>query len=85
MVNARSNNKRLWVTGSEEKLGKSTWEPNEEIVKALDEAFYQAFTHVVPTGKTFYLGVDVSGSMSSPALGSRSVRPTLAVVSVGIS
>jgi len=54
-------------------------------VKALDEAFYQAFTHVVPTGKTFYLGVDVSGSMSSPALGSRSVRPTLAVVSVGIS
>lgn len=45
--------------------GKLTWTPVPTVVDALDEAFYRAFAHVEPTGKNFYLGIDVSGSMTS--------------------
>lgn len=44
--------------------GKLTWNPVQQIVDALDEAFYLAFDNVEPTGKTIVLGLDVSGSMS---------------------
>ena len=52
-------------------MGSLHWVPNEKIIEALDNAFYQAFNHVVPTGKKYFLGVDVSGSMSQPVLGSK--------------
>lgn len=45
--------------------GKHTWNPVTQIVDALDGAFYNAFQNVEPTGKRFYLGCDVSGSMYS--------------------
>ena len=41
-----------------------SWTPSQKVVKALDEAFYLAFKAVEPTGKNFFLGVDVSGSMT---------------------
>jgi len=44
--------------------GSLTWSPVPQIVDALEEAFYLGFDAVEPTGKNFYLGVDVSGSMS---------------------
>ncbi len=44
--------------------GSLSWAANPNIVSALDDAFYQAFDLVEPTGKKFLLGVDVSGSMS---------------------
>jgi len=44
--------------------GKLTWDPAQDIVSALDDAFYLAFDAVHPTGKRFVLGIDVSGSMS---------------------
>ena len=44
--------------------GKLTWNPVPQIVDALEDAFYLGFDAVEPTGKNFYLGVDVSGSMS---------------------
>lgn len=40
------------------------WEPHPAIKAALDAGFYHAFRNVVPTGKRFLLGVDVSSSMS---------------------
>jgi len=43
--------------------GQSQWKPVPAIVEALDQAFYSAFANVEPTGKRFYLGLDVSGSM----------------------
>lgn len=46
-------------------LGKGQWTPVAPVVDALDDAFYNAFQFVEPTGKRFYLGLDVSGSMSS--------------------
>jgi 60 kDa SS-A/Ro ribonucleoprotein len=43
--------------------GKNTWIPIPQIIEALDSAFYMAFQNVESTGKRWYLGVDVSGSM----------------------
>ena len=51
--------------------GSLAWIPNKKILEALDNAFYQAFDKVEPTGKKYFLGVDVSGSMSQPVLGSK--------------
>ena len=45
--------------------GSLTWTPNKNIVTALDYAFYLAFDNIVPTGKKFLLGVDISPSMFS--------------------
>jgi len=44
--------------------GSLAWNPVPQITDALEEAFYLGFDAVEPTGKNFYLGVDVSGSMS---------------------
>lgn len=44
--------------------GSLTWTPVPQVVDALNDAFYLAFELVEPTHKRFYLGVDVSGSMT---------------------
>jgi 60 kDa SS-A/Ro ribonucleoprotein len=44
--------------------GNLTWNPDRNIVDALNEAFYTSFKTIEPTNKNFYLGVDVSGSMT---------------------
>ena len=43
--------------------GKLTWPVSEDIVKALDNAFYKSFKAVEPTNLRYCLAVDVSGSM----------------------
>jgi len=43
--------------------GRLTWTPDQHIVDALEDAFYNAFEYVEPAGKNFMLGIDVSGSM----------------------
>lgn len=43
---------------------KLTWSPDGRIVAALNKGFYKAFANVETTGKSFLLGVDVSGSMT---------------------
>ncbi len=43
--------------------GSLKWETASAITDALDEAFYQAFENVEPTGKRLMLALDVSGSM----------------------
>ena len=45
--------------------GSGTWMVVPQVVAALDGAFDLSFHNVVPTGKRFILGIDVSGSMSS--------------------
>lgn len=50
--------------------GTNVWTPVTQIVDALDQGFYAAFSSVEPTGKRFLLGLDVSGSMSFPVAGS---------------
>jgi len=43
--------------------GSGEWNPVANVVDALDEAYYAAFDNIEPTGKRFYLGMDISGSM----------------------
>ena len=40
-----------------------SWTPTQQIVSALEDAFYKAFKFIEPTGKRFMLALDVSGSM----------------------
>ena len=44
--------------------GSLSWTTVPQVMDALNEAFYAAFENVEPTGKNFYLGIDVSGSMT---------------------
>jgi 60 kDa SS-A/Ro ribonucleoprotein len=49
--------------------GSSTWEPNRQVIDALDLAFYAAYKSVKPSGKRLLIALDVSGSMSSQVAG----------------
>lgn len=44
--------------------GKGQWEPVPQVVDALDAAFYTAFGNVEPTGQSWLLALDISGSMT---------------------
>lgn len=59
---------RTYGQGHGEK-GSLTWTPVPQINAALDDAFYESFKFIEPTGKNFLLGIDVSASMTSPASG----------------
>jgi 60 kDa SS-A/Ro ribonucleoprotein len=43
--------------------GSLTWSPVAPVLNALDKAFYASFANAPVTGKRFYIGLDVSGSM----------------------
>jgi 60 kDa SS-A/Ro ribonucleoprotein len=43
--------------------GSLSWTPVAPVLNALDKAFYAAFANAPKTGKRFYIGLDVSGSM----------------------
>ncbi|XP_062285160.1 60 kDa SS-A/Ro ribonucleoprotein [Scomber scombrus] len=45
--------------------GKTKWEPDSSIIKAMDCAFYKSFMNVDPVRKRFVVAVDVSTSLSS--------------------
>lgn len=49
--------------------GSLTWDADQDIVKALEKAYYLSFRNVESTGKRFFMGVDVSASMSSNIAG----------------
>ncbi len=59
---------RQYLRGRGDK-GSLTWVPINSIIAALDSAFYKAFDNVPTTGKRFFVGLDVSGSMTSPIAG----------------
>eukprot|EP00118_Oscarella_pearsei_P000347 m.4751 g.4751 ORF g.4751 m.4751 type:complete len:538 (+) comp11219_c0_seq2:222-1835(+) len=66
--------------------GKLTWEVNQTIVSALDNAFYLSFKFVEPTGKRYLLALDVSGSMhSSFCLGSSSISAGLGAAAMAMA
>lgn len=53
----------------------SVWTPCPKVVDALDDAFYAAFENVETTGKTWLLGIDVSGSMRSAKIAGSPITP----------
>ena len=66
--------------------GSLTWTPNPLIVVALERAFLLSFGTVETTGKNFYVGLDVSGSMTGgeiagvPGLTPREASAALALL-----
>lgn len=59
---------RVYRQGHGDK-GSLKWDAAAPIIDALDSAFYLAFGLIPKTGKSFLIGLDVSGSMDSPASG----------------
>lgn len=55
--------------------GKLTWEVSTEVCTALDDAFYGAFANVEPTGKRYFLALDISGSMATGRVAGTSLTP----------
>lgn len=64
--------------------GSLTWKVSEDIVNALDKAFYISFGSVEPTGKRFVLGIDVSGSMDYNMVGSISISARQAAAAMAM-
>lgn len=46
--------------------GKQQWTPSQNIIEALNGAFYKSFKYAKPTNKRIYHAIDCSGSMTSP-------------------
>lgn len=65
----------VYLNGRGDK-GSLTWDVCSGIPEAVMRAFYASFAHVEPTGKNWLIGLDVSGSMTSPlgGAGKLSVR-----------
>ena len=47
--------------------GGLTWTPNQQVINALDDAFYGSFEHIEPINKRVLIAIDKSGSMNSAA------------------
>lgn len=63
--------------------GSNTWDPNTQVVDALDTAFYLAFGNVTPAKTRHLLGLDVSGSMGAeiqPGLSARVGAAAMALI-----
>ena len=74
---------RTYEQGHGEK-GKLCWEPVDQIVDALDDAFYLAFSNVAPTGKRLMLAVDVSGSMAGSMIAGSSLTAREAAAAMAL-
>lgn len=59
------NAMRVYAQGRGDK-GSSIWTVNQNIVDALNEAYYYALDAIVPTNKDILVALDTSGSMQSP-------------------
>lgn len=71
--------------GSGRSRGGVLWEPVPAIVNVLGSAFYDSFKAIEPSGKRVLIGLDVSGSMSSPLMGTTlSVREGAAAMAMTV-
>ena len=65
---------RTYAQGRGDK-GELAWEPVQQVIDALNAAFYTAFANVEPTGKRMLLALDVSGSMAGGGIAGTSLTP----------
>jgi 60 kDa SS-A/Ro ribonucleoprotein len=64
--------------------GSGTWAPVSTVVDALNDAFYEAFHNVAPTGQRFMLGLDVSASMKSSRVESSNITAAQAAAAMAM-
>lgn len=62
----------------------NTWNPIPAITGALETAFYNSFATVTPTGKSYVIGLDVSGSMNSGIVGASAFTPREAAAALSL-
>lgn len=55
--------------------GSLSWSAVPRVVNALEKAFYASFSNAPKTGKRFYIGLDVSGSMGSGSVAGTPLTP----------
>jgi 60 kDa SS-A/Ro ribonucleoprotein len=55
--------------------GNLSWTPVPRVENALETAFYASFANAPKTGKRFYIGLDVSGSMGSGYISGTALTP----------
>lgn len=55
--------------------GSLTWKPVPRVSNALEKAFYDSFSNAPKTGKRFYIGLDVSGSMGGGSVAGTPLTP----------
>lgn len=60
--------------------GSNSWSYHDQLVKALDNAFYGSFTTIEPSNKRILLAMDISGSMDGNMLLNSTFRPFVLVV-----
>lgn len=58
---------RVYSSGVSQ-LGSGSWTVNTNIVEALEDCFYLSFDLIEPTGKNYFYGLDISGSMGWESL-----------------
>lgn len=64
--------------------GSLTWAPVQNVVKALDDAFYLSFKAVPSLGKRHLIGVDVSGSMDWTTFAGTNITPRTAAAALAM-
>ena len=66
--------------------GNNSWTPVPAVVDALDAAFEKSFANAPQTGQRFYLGIDVSGSMSGGSVaGVPNLTPRMAAAAMAMA
>lgn len=55
--------------------GNGEWSPVQQVVDALDEAFYATIGYLKPTGKRHLLAIDISGSMQNGSVAGTPMAP----------
>ena len=64
--------------------GSNEWTPKPDVIDALDAAFYTAFDNVEPMGKSYLLGLDVSGSMGYGMIAGLPITPREAAAAMAL-
>jgi 60 kDa SS-A/Ro ribonucleoprotein len=64
--------------------GSLSWSPVAPVLNALDKAFYASFANAPKTGKRFYIGLDVSGSMGSGNVAGTPLTPREAAAAMAM-
>ena len=64
--------------------GSLSWSPVPRVVNALEKAFYASFANAPKTGKRFYIGLDVSGSMGSGNVAGTPLTPREAAAAMAM-
>ena len=66
-------------------MSSATWPVNQNVVSALNTAFYKSFEYVTPTNLNYYIGLDVSGSMGCGTVGGIQMTPREATTAIAMS